>query len=84
MRTNLEANADGLMSERLLFLLAPQLGRAAALELLASTPRGELLANPPDGVSAEEIERAFDPATYLGSSATFVDRALARYRKELS
>jgi 3-carboxy-cis,cis-muconate cycloisomerase len=83
MRVNLEANAEGLMSERLLFLLAPRIGRAASLELLRTTPRGELLANPPDGVSAEEIKAAFDPATYLGSSALFVDRALALYEKEL-
>jgi 3-carboxy-cis,cis-muconate cycloisomerase len=83
MRANLEANADGLMSERLLFLLAPKIGRDAALELLQTTPRGELLASPPEGVTAVEIEAAFDPATYLGSSALFIDRALALYDKEL-
>jgi 3-carboxy-cis,cis-muconate cycloisomerase len=83
MRANLEANADGLMSERLLFLFTPRLGRDAAFELVRTTPRDELLASPPEGVTPEEVEAAFDPTTYLGSSALFVDRALAVYEEEL-
>ena len=83
MRANLEASAASVMSERLLFLLAPRLGRDASLELLRTTPREKLLANPPAGFSPEEIERAFDPAAYLGSSSAFVDRALALFRREL-
>ena len=35
-------------------------------------------------LSEEEIDAALDPAGYLGSAGTFVDRALALYRKEES
>ena len=32
-------------------------------------------------LSEEEIDRALDPAGYLGSADAFVDRALSRYRE---
>jgi 3-carboxy-cis,cis-muconate cycloisomerase len=33
-------------------------------------------------LSGEEIDAALDPAHFLGSAETFVDRALELYRKE--
>jgi 3-carboxy-cis,cis-muconate cycloisomerase len=33
-------------------------------------------------LSEEEIDRALDPAGYLGAADTFVDRALSRFREE--
>ncbi len=35
------------------------------------------------GLSPEELDQAFDPATYLGASETFIDRALGVYRLEI-
>ena len=32
-------------------------------------------------LSAEEIERAFDPLAYLGSTDALIDRALATYQQ---
>ena len=32
-------------------------------------------------LASEEIERALDPARYLGSTDTFIDRALASFRR---
>jgi 3-carboxy-cis,cis-muconate cycloisomerase len=32
-------------------------------------------------LSEQEIDRALDPAGYLGAAEAFVDRALARYRE---
>lgn len=84
MRGNLEATGGLVVSERLAFLLAGTLGRAEAHRVLAEAaasglPLREALAGhlPPD-----RLDEAFDPTTYLGSAAAFVDRALDRYRQE--
>ena len=34
-----------------------------------------------DELTSEEIDRALDPAGYLGSADAFIDRALSRYRE---
>jgi 3-carboxy-cis,cis-muconate cycloisomerase len=76
MRANLELGEGLVMAERATFLLAEQVGRRKAYELVAeAAQRGEL----PDEVPPEEL----DPASYLGSAGEFVDRALAFYRSEL-
>jgi adenylosuccinate lyase len=35
-----------------------------------------------DLLSAEELDEALDPSTYLGAADVFVDRALALYREQ--
>jgi 3-carboxy-cis,cis-muconate cycloisomerase len=76
MRANLEL-ADGLvMAERATFLLAEQVGRRKAYELVAEAAQRQEF---PVEVPAEEL----DPASYLGSADEFVNRALAFYRSEL-
>ena len=89
MRENLEASGGAIMSERLSFLLAERLGRAEAHERLAVAAasgrplREALLADSSLGLSAEELDAALDPATYLGSADAFVERALELYRTEI-
>ena len=92
MRENLEATGGLLMAESVVAALGERVGRGRARELVdaasdraldAGTPlREQLVGNP--GVSAElseqEIDRALDPAGYLGSADAFIDRALSRYR----
>jgi 3-carboxy-cis,cis-muconate cycloisomerase len=92
MRRNLEATLGLIMAERVSHLLAEELGRIEAHELVgeASTRavatgrplRDELLEDLRVELTAEELDAAFDPATYLGSAETFVDRALDLYRRE--
>ncbi len=91
MRANLEQSAGLLMSEALTMALAAQLGRPEAQRLVQALarrvrPGGVTLlqaAQNESQVSAvltpEELARALDPASYLGSSDTLIDRALAEY-----
>jgi 3-carboxy-cis,cis-muconate cycloisomerase len=94
MRRNLDATGGLIMAERVSHLLAGELGRIEAHELMgeasaraaaAGRPlRDELLADPRVELTEEELDAALDPATYLGSAETFVDRALDLYRRELT
>jgi 3-carboxy-cis,cis-muconate cycloisomerase len=93
MRENLDATGGALMAESAVTALAPKVGGRRARELVdaaagraldgAGTFRDELIAD--EEVSAElsedEIDRALDPAGYLGSADAFIDRALSRYRE---
>jgi 3-carboxy-cis,cis-muconate cycloisomerase len=94
MRENLEATGGLLLAENVTTVAAERLGRLKAHDLVQAVARRtadgersfreELLR---DGeirevLSEEEIDAALDPAGYLGSAGTFVDRALALYRKE--
>jgi 3-carboxy-cis,cis-muconate cycloisomerase len=87
MRSNIEPLA---LAERLTFLLAGQIGLSEAKEVVAEAAQrdrpllDELRDDERVGLSPEELEPAFDPATYLGSSGVFVDRVLEAYRAELS
>jgi 3-carboxy-cis,cis-muconate cycloisomerase len=93
MQTNLPLSDGAVMSERVAFLLAERLGRGDAQALVAEAAaraqasgrglRDELLEDARVDVAPEELEAAFDPATYLGSAEAFVDRALRAYRDEL-
>jgi 3-carboxy-cis,cis-muconate cycloisomerase len=56
-----------VMAEQATFALAEQIGRREAHERIAR----------------EGVPEDLDPASYLGSAETFVDRALAAYRSEL-
>jgi 3-carboxy-cis,cis-muconate cycloisomerase len=73
--------------------LAREVGRGEAKELVGDAARRaleadrdlreELLEDPKVGehLSAEQIDAALDPASYLGSAPGFVDRALAAWKE---
>ncbi|HUZ84870.1 MAG TPA: lyase family protein, partial [Gaiellales bacterium] len=85
MRRNLEAAGGVIVAERVAQLLAPEVGPARAQQLVGEAARAAAA-----GGSLRELlpadpalpATAFDPTGYLGSSALFVDRALARYAAE--
>jgi 3-carboxy-cis,cis-muconate cycloisomerase len=91
MRRNLEATGGMLMAESVSMALAERIGAERAQELMTAacrratetgtTLREELASDPEVSgeLSSEEIERALDPARYLGSAQAFVDRVLAAY-----
>jgi 3-carboxy-cis,cis-muconate cycloisomerase len=93
MRANLNAGGGVIMAEALTVALAPTLGRTAAQKLVGElcaraatnggTLRDEALAD--ERVRAafdrEALDRALDPAAYLGSADALIDRALAGYRE---
>jgi len=91
MRANLELTQGAVLSERVVFALADQLGRdkAAAIvgdALARSAQSGrdlgeELAADPEAGLDGVDLASLLDPATYLGSAEIFVDRALERFRE---
>ena len=89
MRRNLDASGGLIMAEAVMMGLAPALGRAEAHHVVARACDAALR----DGISlaaalarepavaakldAAAIGALTDPARYLGSTATFIDRALA-------
>jgi 3-carboxy-cis,cis-muconate cycloisomerase len=88
MRANLDLTGGLVVSERLATTLTERLGRTAARSLVrdASLRAGasgrrfaEEVTAVDAGLSADEVDAALDPTTYLGSAGAFVDRALARY-----
>ena len=97
MRRNLDAAGGFPMAEHVAALLAPELGRIAAHDLLAEASAsasadgrtlGEALLDRLDsdrlaeaGITAEQVTAALDPAGYLGAAAEFVDAALAAHTK---
>jgi 3-carboxy-cis,cis-muconate cycloisomerase len=93
MERNLGLSDGVVMSERISFLLAKRLGRREAYALVAEAAarsqesgrplRDELLEDGRVELAPAELDEAFDPATYLGSADTFVDRALRAYRDDL-
>lgn len=88
MRQNLDLTDGRILAERVALLRggadAHEAVRDAVLRAGDSgrSPAGELREDDRIGLSDEEVERALEPTTYLGSAETFVDRALARYRSE--
>jgi 3-carboxy-cis,cis-muconate cycloisomerase len=80
MRANLQPQ---LVSERLAFALTRTLGREQAHALLQEAARAPSLADALRGrLPDDELAELLDPAGYLGSAGTFVDRALAFYEEE--
>jgi 3-carboxy-cis,cis-muconate cycloisomerase len=70
------------MTERLAMTLAERMGRSEAKQLVEEAARGggslrEQLAGQ---LTEEELDRALDPTSYLGSADAFIDRALEAYR----
>jgi 3-carboxy-cis,cis-muconate cycloisomerase len=77
MRANIQ---ESVMAEKASFLLAEKLGRREAKERVTQAASGGRLLAEELGLDAVDL----DPASYLGSAETFVDRALAACREELS
>jgi 3-carboxy-cis,cis-muconate cycloisomerase len=96
MRANLEQGGGMLMAEALTMALAPRLGRPAAQRVVQAACERALAAGQTlrqaalvdEAVRAvldpAAIERALDPAGYLGSANALIDRALAAYRALLA
>jgi 3-carboxy-cis,cis-muconate cycloisomerase len=84
MRANIELTGGVVMAEAVVTRLAPLMGRIQAGDLVSEIVgsgqqfRAALLADPRVELSEEDIDQALDPAGYLGSAATFIDRALRR------
>lgn len=80
-------NVSKAVADRLGRLEAPEIvGAAARRSAEGGRPfREELLAEPAlrERLSAEEIDAALDPTYYLGSTGTFIARALSLYREEV-
>ncbi len=93
MQANLALTGGLALAESLTMTLAAHIGRPEAYRVVQQLSKrvvathGELrqVALEDTQVSAvlkpEEIERALDPAAYLGSTSIFIDRALASYRE---
>lgn len=93
MRANLELAGGLVMAESLTLALAPHLGRPEAQRLVKmlceqTAAQGSSLQQTAQAhervravLSSEEIDHALDPGSYLGSTETFIDRALASYRE---
>ena len=91
MRANLDLTQGLVLSESVAARLAPVLGRAGAHQLVGqlgqvavekgTSLRDQLVADPAVRrvLSAEAIDEALDPANWLGSSGTLIDRALAAH-----
>lgn len=96
MRANLALTAGLIMAESLTMTLALHVGRPEAHRIVQSACddairsgmnlRQAALADAQVRayLSPEEIDRALDPGGYLGSTDTFIDRALASYREAQS
>jgi 3-carboxy-cis,cis-muconate cycloisomerase len=90
MWANLELTGGLVMAERASFLLADELGRREARELVEraaerSMESGRSLRDElgdEDRVDGVDLEADLDPTEYLGSAGVFVDRALDYYRDE--
>jgi 3-carboxy-cis,cis-muconate cycloisomerase len=92
MAENLNATAGLVLAEAVSTVLAEHVGRLEAHDLVAAVARRAAESGRPlrdelaedigfgEHLSAEEIDRALDPAAYLGSADALIDRALERYR----
>ncbi len=96
MHANLQQSGGLLMSEALLVALAPYIGKQQAQHLVQAVGARAL----EQGISLQDaslsdeqirailppdaIEAALDPASYLGSTDAFIDRALEGYQAMMS
>ncbi len=95
MRANLDASLGLPLAESLMMVLAPKIGRmeahhrveaASKLALASNRPLAEVAKAEPaiaGNISGEEIDRALDPKSYLGSAEQMIDAALSAARREL-
>jgi 3-carboxy-cis,cis-muconate cycloisomerase len=94
MAANLDAAGGLLMAESVSMTIADRIGRLEAHQLVAEASKRAAEAGRPlreelledkgvrEHLSAEDIDRALDPAAYLGAAGAFVDRALERQREQ--
>jgi 3-carboxy-cis,cis-muconate cycloisomerase len=92
MRSNLDMGGELVMTESVVTALSEQLGRTAAQEVVQDAaarsaaegrPLREVLLEGSavaDGLGADGLDRALDPARYLGVARELIDRALASHR----
>jgi len=93
MRANVELTGGLLMAESVSTALTDRLGRAEAKRLVSEVAgraadagqplRDALIADERIELSEDEIDRALDPASYLGSAEAFVDRALEAHGRRV-
>jgi 3-carboxy-cis,cis-muconate cycloisomerase len=93
MRRNLDATNGLIMAEAVMMALGERIGRGEAHHLLEEASRKAIAerchlrevlaadAHVTRHLDAGALKRLFDPLAYLGSAETFVDRALAAYRR---
>jgi 3-carboxy-cis,cis-muconate cycloisomerase len=96
MHANLDLTGGLIMAEALTMALAPHLGRPEAQRIVraaceqaarSGAPLRQIALAQPQVraiLAPEELDRALDPATYLGSADLFISRALEAYHKTLS
>jgi 3-carboxy-cis,cis-muconate cycloisomerase len=92
MRRNLGETNGLVLAERVSFALAARYGRAEGHDIVREAAgrvvtsgrslADELREDERVGLPDSELDALLDPATYLGSAETFVDRALELYRSE--
>jgi 3-carboxy-cis,cis-muconate cycloisomerase len=90
MSANLELTHGLIMAERVMFALAPTLGKAKAKAFMeaackqAVAERRHLREVLRDAEEAKDLDLGalFDPRSYLGASDVFIDRILALYEDE--
>ena len=92
MRSDMDLTGGLVMSESVAAALAPSLGRSEARELVEKAARRSVgdrrgfrdvlleLPEVADGLGADGLDEALNPAGYLGVSAELIDRALAGHR----
>jgi 3-carboxy-cis,cis-muconate cycloisomerase len=95
MRANLDATLGLPLAESLMMVLAPKIGRMEAHHRVEAASKLALASNRPlaevakaelaiaGNISGEEIDRALDPKSYLGSAEQMIDAALSAARREL-
>ena len=95
MRDNLDSTMGLPLAESLMMTLAPKIGRAAAHHRVEAAskraiaerrPLAEIAKSEPAIVgtlSAHDIDRALNPANYLGTSDAMIEAVLAAARREL-
>ena len=91
MRVNLEEASGALMAESLSTTLAARVGRPEAMRLTSGVVelafRERITLSEAAGrdrdvselLTPTELDRAFDPTSYLGSTSALIDRALRRW-----
>jgi len=90
MRRNIDLTGGLIMAEAIATALIPSIGRAAAEAMLARAcdrsiaervPLSTIIRTDPElrpHLNDAEVDRLTNPALYLGSAGTFVDRLVAR------
>ena len=90
MARNVAIGGGSMLAERITAALAAELGRAAAVERVEAAARATVAFDAAlredavvvSALGSERLAGLLEPTTYLGATDTWIDRALASYRKE--